>query len=346
MKGFRSPSRVDEEDTVEGKVFNGHFLDARTLVFALTNQGHTLESASHEFEVPYTKRPVTHGTITEEYVTYCREDVEATANLYVSAMAEFDRHPIRLQATKTFSPASIAKSYLRAMGVTPMLDRQADIDPAVLGWATSAFYGGRAECRIRNVPVPVDLVDFTSMYPTVDALMDLWSLLTSAHITIDDDIDAVQELLDTIDLDQCFDPSTWKQFIGIAQVLPDGDLLPCRARYGDGPSWNIGINPLTSKVPMWFTVADLMAAKILTGKAPRVLQARRFLPSVEKLSTLKATRLRGSVKVDPRRMDFFTSVVEERQRFKRATEDHPAGWSYNQNLWMPHLTEGATYLPL
>jgi hypothetical protein len=323
LKGFRSPSRVDEEDKVEGKVFNGHFLDARTLVFALTNEGHTLESATREFGVPYTKRPVTHGVITPEYVTYCREDVEATAQLYASAMEEYRRHPITLQATKAFSPASIAKAYLKSMGIAPVLDRQKDMDPKVLGWATSAFYGGRAECRIRKVPVPVELVDFTSMYPTVDALMGMWSLLTASHITIDEDAAPVQTLLDTVELDQCFDPSTWPSFVGIAQIVPDGDLLPCRARYGDGPTWNIGINPLTSREPMWFTIADLVASKVLIGKTPRVLQARRFLPSSGKLPRLKSVQLRGAVTVDPRRVDFFTSVVEERQRLKEHTKHHP-----------------------
>lgn len=170
LKGFTSPMEIDEVDLVEGKPFRGHFLDARTLAFAVTNESHSLESATRAFGVPYTKRGVTHGKITEENITYCREDVQATADLYEAAMEEYRRHPIRLQATKAYSPASIAKAYLRAMGIRPVLDRQGDISSAVLGWATSAFYGGRAECRIRNWPVPVELVDFTSMYPTVDAV--------------------------------------------------------------------------------------------------------------------------------------------------------------------------------
>jgi hypothetical protein len=322
LKGFRSPAEIDEEDLVDGNVFNGHFLDARTLVFALTNEGHTLESASVEFEVPYVKRNVTYGVITEENVTYCREDVEATANLYASAIEEYRRHPIDLQATKAFSPASIAKAYLRSMGIKPVLERQKGIDPKMLGWAMSTFYGGRAECRIRKLPVPVELVDFTSMYPTVDALMGLWSLLTASRITIKQDTAGVQALLDGVNLEQCFDPDTWPEFVGIAQILPEDDLLPCRAQYGDGPSWNIGVNQVTSRQPMWFTIADLVASKVLTGKTPHVLRALRVLPGKSQLRGLKPVRLRGSVEVDPTSVDFFTSVVEERQRIKAATKDH------------------------
>ncbi len=323
LKVFMSPSEIDEEDLDDGKAFKGSFLDARTLTFALTNEGHTLESATRAFDVPYVKRPVNHGVITEEYITYCREDVEATANLYGAAMEEYRRHPIALQATKAYSPASIAKSYLRAMGIRPMLSRHSNIPNEVLGWATSAFYGGRAECRIRKVPVPVELVDFTSMYPTVDALMGMWSLLTADRVEVHEDTESIQGLLDTVTAEQCFDPALWSEFVGIAQIVPDGDVVPCRARYGDGPSWNIGINPLTSREPMWFTVADLVAGKVLSGKTPKVVRALRFLPSRRRLAGLKPVQLRGEVDVEPRRMDFFTSVIEERQRIKQTTKDHP-----------------------
>jgi hypothetical protein len=37
----------------------------------------------------------------------------------------------------------------------------------------AAFYGGRAERRIRRTEVPVTLLDFLSMYSTLFALMDL-----------------------------------------------------------------------------------------------------------------------------------------------------------------------------
>jgi hypothetical protein len=150
--GFTTPDHGDdaaEADEADG--FRGHFVDLRTLSFALTNRGHTLESGCIAFGVPYTKRSVVHGVITDDYATYCREDVEATARLYRAALAEYRRHPIDLQVTKAYSPASIGKAYLRAMGIRPILERQPDFDPHVLGWGMCAFFGGRAECRIRKV---------------------------------------------------------------------------------------------------------------------------------------------------------------------------------------------------
>jgi hypothetical protein len=49
---FTSPSRVDPENPRH----RGSFLDLRTLVYALTDEGHSLESAAAAFGVPFTKR--------------------------------------------------------------------------------------------------------------------------------------------------------------------------------------------------------------------------------------------------------------------------------------------------
>ena len=60
--------------------------------------------------------------ITEEYIDYNRRDVLATLELSEKLLTEYGRHPINLQPTKAYSPASIGKAYLRAMGITPILD--------------------------------------------------------------------------------------------------------------------------------------------------------------------------------------------------------------------------------
>jgi hypothetical protein len=120
---FMNPDELVPDGRGGRSVFRGHFLDLRTLAFVLTDGGHTLESACEAFGVPFTKRRVTHGAITPEYIDYNREDVEATAELYAAAMAEYARHPIELQATKAYSPATVGKAYLGAMGVTPPLAR-------------------------------------------------------------------------------------------------------------------------------------------------------------------------------------------------------------------------------
>src|SRR5215469_12101752 len=114
-----------------------------------------------------------------------------------------------------------------------------------------AYYGGRAECRIRKVVVPVVYCDFLSMYPTVNALMDLWRILKAKTLEAMDATEEVQTFLDGITLDQCFEPATWKNLNFIGLVEPNGDILPVRAPYSDGSrSCNIGLNPLTFDRPI------------------------------------------------------------------------------------------------
>jgi hypothetical protein len=67
-----------------------------------------------------------------------------------------------------------------------------DIPPKVHGIAMSAYYGGRAECRIRRWPMPVVSVDLTSEYPSVDALLGIWDALTAASLTIEDATEGIR----------------------------------------------------------------------------------------------------------------------------------------------------------
>jgi hypothetical protein len=57
------------------------------------------------------------------------------------------------------------------------------------------------------------------------------------------------------------------------QVRPKSDLFPIRARYAGGDALNIGLNYHSADEPQWFTLADVLAAKILTGRTPDVIRA-------------------------------------------------------------------------
>jgi len=46
---------------------------------------------------------------------------------------------------------------------------------------------------------------------------------------------------------------------------------------------------------MWFTIADLIASKILTGKTPRVVRALRFEPH-GRTTSLEPVSLLGEVR--------------------------------------------------
>ena len=60
-------------------------------------------------------------------------------------------------------------------------------------------------------------------------------------------------------------------------LRPDHDLFPVRAKYDD-KSYTIGLNYLTSSEPLWYTLADCIGSKLLTGKMPAIDQALTFEP--------------------------------------------------------------------
>src|SRR5262249_39522290 len=163
-------------------------------------------------------------------------------------------------------------------------------------YAMAAYYGGRAECRIRQVPVPVVYCDFLSMYPTVCSLLDLWQLLTCERIVVEDATEEVQQLLERITLDGCFDPQLWRRFVGLGRPLPTGDVLRGRANCGGEAAGQIGVNPLTSSEPLWYTIPDAVEATLLTDQPPTVLRALRLVPHGV-APNLRPVRLRGEILV-------------------------------------------------
>lgn len=302
--------------------FRGHILDLRTLCLVLTDRGHSLESACRAFGVEHAKvKAQQHGVITDDYIDYNRLDVLASVELAEKLLAEYELHPVELQVTRAYSSASVGKAYLRAMGITPLLDRFPDFPKRVLGYAQSAFYGGRASAHIRKVPVPVVYTDFLSQYSTVNGLMGLWRFVIAREIRVTEDrTRELRELLADVTPEWCLQPENWKRLTGYARIIPDGDILPLRANYGS-TSWQIGVNYAYagSDGPndgLWYTWPDLVASVLLTGKVPRIVEAFRIDP-IGIVGGLKPTSLRGQVRIDPRRQDFFRATIEERKRLAK-----------------------------
>jgi len=222
---------------------------------------------------------------------------------------------MRLARHQAYSPASLGKAYLRAMGIEEPMRKFGDIAPKIHGIAMAAYYGGRAECRIRRWPVPVVPVDLTSEYPSVDALLGIWDVLTAERITIEDATEDVRALLESVTLDDLFRPAFWKHFNFYARILPEGDILPVRSVYDSkSGTRNIGLNELHWKQPMWVAGPDLIAA-LLNGHIPNVQEAFRVVPH-GKQRGLKPIKLRNAISIDPRREDFFTRVIEYRKQNK------------------------------
>jgi hypothetical protein len=230
-----------------------------------------------------------------------------------------------------FSSASVAKSYLEELHISHPSEKVKDADAAYCVFMQS-YFGGRADCRIRNWEVPVCPVDFMSQYPTVNELLGNWRVLTAKNVTFPDATKEVRRLLSQITRERCFDRKLWHRFKFFGLVRPDNDILPVRTMY-NGTTQNIGINYLTSKEPIWFAGPDIIASILLTGRIPRVEKAIHVLAQ-DKQAGLTSTSLRGMVKGDAKRHSFFKHVIEQRA----AHESNPA-----LHYWLKILANSGSY---
>ena len=337
LKGFTARYGADLSDLIPedsatgepemGYKFRGHMLDLRTLAFALTDRSYSLESACRAFGVEHGKQHVAkHGVVTKNYIDYNRRDVLATSELAVKLLAEYAKHPINLQPTKAYSPASIGKAYLRAMGIGPILERQPDFPAAYLGFAQTAFFGGRTSAHIRKTPVPVVYVDFLSMYPTVNGLMDLRRFLVAQKVRVVEHCNVeIEKFLRTLTPEKLFRPDAWKRLPAFVKLIPNGDLLPSRGKYSVASNdWQVALNYLYASdhepsKGLWFSLPDVAASVLLTGRIPVIVDAFKLDP-VGKLHSLRPVRLGGEVEVNPLTQDLFKTVIEQRKSLGRRKE--------------------------
>jgi DNA-binding XRE family transcriptional regulator len=320
---FAKPLGIDSRDKEEttddsGKrvlsAFRGHFLDLRTLAFALTSESLSLEVACRRFNVADPKeKALEHGRITEEYIAYNRRDVLSTAELLSALADELDRHPIQLDPCKAYSPASVAKAYMRAMGVRRPFEKFADLPTELNGIAMASYYGGRAECHVRKIGVPVVHTDFISMYPTVNALMGLWDIVVAEKLRMEDCTAEAQRMLNNATLAGWFDPTRWEELKWFGEVELDDDIVPIRGAYdASSGALNIAVTHATSKTRLWFTGPDLVASALLRGKPPRLTRAVALVPEGRQ-EGLQPVEFGGESHIDPAADDFFRTIIEARK---------------------------------
>jgi hypothetical protein len=286
----------------------GRFLDLRTLGWALRNEAYSLNRACKAFGVEGKISHKPTGRVTATEIKYCRGDVGATARLINAMRREFNQNPISAHPDGVYSPASIAKAYLDAMNIR-LPKAHFKVPHKTLGIAMQTYYGGRAECRIRKTKVPVIHTDFTSQYPTVNALLGNWDVLKAKSIHFEKCTRDVKQLLSKVSLDATFDRRFWKKLPFFALVNPRNDILPIRTVYGE-KTQNIGLNFLHSKKPIWYAGPDVVASKLLTGKSPHIVKAIRMVANGCQ-SGLQTTNLGGMVSIDPTK-DFYRKVIEQR----------------------------------
>lgn len=205
----------------------GRFLDLRTLGAALRDESFSLRRLCREFNGVEKIDHEPTGRVTEDEIDYCRGDVRSTLSALNPMKKEFDLHPIDLLPDRAYSTASLAKSYLEAMGIA-LPKEKFKVPKRTLGIAMQGYYGGRAECRIRRSVVPVVHTDFTSQYPTVNALLGNWRTLIGERVEFEECTKEVEGLLHHASLDSAFTRKFWRRLCFFALIQPDKDILPVR----------------------------------------------------------------------------------------------------------------------
>jgi hypothetical protein len=279
-------------------VRRGFFVDVKTLAAALTSQSHSLDSLGRLLKIDHEKHATDEhgGPLSEAYLNYAMGDVQATWECFEVLRHRYHRHGLtETPVHRIYSEASLGKAYLKAMGIQPWRSQQPDFPPEMLGIIMSTYYGGRSEVHWRREAVPVLYCDFLSMYPTVCTLMGLWHMVIAEGIESTDATDWVRDCLQSIETAHVQDADFWTALPVLVQVVPEADIFPVRAKYGQDVSFTIGLNQLTSESPLWYTLADCIASKLLTGKAPHVVQAVRFTPKALQKGLSVSSRPHGAI---------------------------------------------------
>ncbi len=306
----------------------GAFVDVKTLAGGILSGGWNLENLSQVLKVahPKTETDKHGGPLSPEYVGYALNDVQATWECYETLTTRLASYGLSSIEPKTlYSEASLGKAYLREMGIRTWREVQPDFPPQMIGQIISTYFGGRAEVRIRRQKRQVLYCDFLSMYPTVCTLMGLWRFVIATGMEWTDATAETQALLDTIEPAHMMRQDAWSQLTTLVQLRPQNDILPIRAKFGTGAASNIGVNELSSRDLRWYTLADVIAAKMLgTGKVPIIERAVRFSPK-EMQAGLKPIDIAGksAFHVEPAATDFYRRVIDLRQKVKTTPAENP-----------------------
>ena len=297
----------------------GSFIDLKTIAAALLSRSFSLASLADFLKTPTRKAESGgHGKqLTAKYVGYLLQDVQVTWECYQNLRDRYALHALEdTPLGKVLSEASVGKAYLKQMGVQPFGKVQPDFPPHLTGRILTAYFGGRAEVHWRREIRQVLYCDFLSMYPTVCTLMGLWRFVIAQGMDCSDTTEKTRALVNSISLDELQRPEFWPLLTTIVRVAPQADIFPVRAKY-DGKSQTIGLNYLTSDIPLWMTLADVIASKLQTGKPPEIIEAVTFSPK-EPQSNLRAISIAGKsdYRVDPLKDDFFKRLIDLRTAVK------------------------------
>jgi hypothetical protein len=262
--------------------YEGAFVDLRTFVRALTGEKHSLKSAGEAFGCVRKKTEADYGgPVTSRFLNYGLNDVELTGELYSKCRGRYAVFGLDVHPSRLYSSATLAKAIWKARGIVPP-----KLPPKLNGRLMAAFYAGKVECRVRAHEVQdIAVLDFTSQYPSLYCLLGAERFLTAERISTRRSTEETRMWVESLAFEDLLQRETWldPRMWSLCEVESDGAILPIRSTYS-GPETGaptIGWNHVTSEpgLTLPYMVADVLAAKLLGGKTPRIVRATTFAPA-------------------------------------------------------------------
>jgi len=318
-----------------------HFVDTMTLSGAILGEPVGLSRLGEKLNIPAHlqkfDRPEHDYRPTKDNLAYASQDVLTTYTCYQELQTLYNRHNLNTSIWNMLSGASLGKAYLREIGIKSFSELHPDFPGSVIGAAMNSYFGGRSEINIRLNPVRGRLRDFSGEYPVSCALMHIQDFLLSENINIDRSDEArerIQALLSlpiNALLEYLHDKNNWRQLTTLVKIKPDGDRLPLRTNYGDGNSTNIALPYVTSEIPLWYTLADVIASKLLIGNTPEVVEAIILNPG-ETQYEVKPIKIMGEDAIDLTTEDFFIRVGDLRNKYKALKKKDKSRATYYDSI--------------
>lgn len=324
LSNAESINFTNKGTNMKGDAYKGVFVDTAQAFSVLRSAGTSRPSLAHAgkmLEVPIQKRQIKeeqHGTVTSEYIDYAIDDVKATGGVYAELLKEFNKYGFtNMTLAQAYSGASLGKKLFDMLGIKGFTENNPNYPSPSYGRIMFTYVGGRVEVRNRHEILKTMILDFTSMYPTILCLLGLWEFVISTGYKEINATEETQQLLNDLTLEDLIDPKTWPRLVGIAKIKLNGDLLPTRTGFedstknGDDGERSVCLAHMyNSEKELWFSLLDLAASKILTGKAPEIVEAIKFTPN-KRQKGLKPAKILG-MEVDPRKTNLIKFLVETR----------------------------------
>ncbi len=206
-----------------------------------------------------------HGNLTDKYVKYCMNDVEATYELYKAISRRIQKMFGNLPIEHIYSTASIGKYVLRKMNY-----RRVGYSQEAVERIAPAYFGGRTDAEITGEIVSnVRYTDILSEYPTVSKLTNVWDFMKADYVTVSR-IDPTQ-LPEVTDLK---DKQTWKDIANYyVKIDPNGATLPVRTPHLEDTT-KVVTSKVNSEEDLTYHYMDIISATLIDGKQkPRIKAA-------------------------------------------------------------------------